>query len=359
MKTKDGTDYQQNYDLITKWMSAVFKGETLRVLGLDTGRIEDVFGFEPADIAVKTGRLDIIFRDEKGVYYHLEEQRNPVKADLYRSAAYHFSAGRQWGENIKDIILVSGNVQIDSAEVKTQSGHYYPTIIDLSARDGYKRLKEIQEAAQKEEFKDWLELVFLPLYGRETGYQRSKFVEKVLNFEIELNKKKKLPDILVAATLVMSNKFIDKKDLLAIWEEIKMLDILEIAQEKGFEQGKLFGLEQGKVLGLEQGKLFGIEQGKLFGIEQGKVLGLEQGKLFGLEEGKVLGLEQGKNLGMLKKSQTMIVDALFEKFEHAPGHIVQQIRAIDDNDVLNIIFRQIFRCNDIKEFEQALKQIMS
>jgi hypothetical protein len=59
MKTKNGTDYQQNYDIITKWMAAVFRGETLRVLGLDTGRIEDVFGFEPADLAVNTGRLDI------------------------------------------------------------------------------------------------------------------------------------------------------------------------------------------------------------------------------------------------------------------------------------------------------------
>ena len=97
-----------------------------------------------------------------------------------------------------------------------------------------------------------------------------------------------------------------------------MLDILEIAQEKGFEEGKLFGLEQGKVLGLKE----------------------------------------GKNLGMLKKSQKMIVDALIEKFDHTPGHIVQQIKAIQDDDILTIVFRQIFRCNDIKEFEAALNQIM-
>jgi hypothetical protein len=36
---------------------AVFRGETLRVLGLETGRIEEVFGFEPADIVVNAGRL--------------------------------------------------------------------------------------------------------------------------------------------------------------------------------------------------------------------------------------------------------------------------------------------------------------
>ena len=93
-----------------------------------------------------------------------------------------------------------------------------------------------------------------------------------------------------------------------------MLDILEIAQEKGFEQGK------------------------------------------------VLGLEQGKNLGMLKKSQKMIFDALWEKFNSTPEFIVQQIRrirTIQDDDILSIVFRQILRCNDIKEFEQALNEIMT
>jgi hypothetical protein len=155
-------------------------------------------------------------------------------------------------------------------------------------------------------------LPFRALSDRRLDSQKQRtYLILVPYFEIDLNKQKKLPDILVAATLVMSNKFIEKKDLLEMWEEIKMLDILEIAQEKGFEQG----------------------------IEQGKILGLE--------------------LGMLKKSQKMLIDALFEKFNHTPGHIMQQIKAVQDDDILTIIFRQIFRCDDIKEFEQALNQIIS
>jgi len=102
-----------------------------------------------------------------------------------------------------------------------------------------------------------------------------------------------------------------RKDLLAMWEEIKMLDILEIAQEKGFEQG----------------------------IEQG--------------------ISRGKTLGMLESLQEIIVEALFERFKHIPGHILQQIRAIQSHDILKIIFRQIFRCNDIQDFEKTLSQIMT
>ncbi|MBT3388724.1 MAG: hypothetical protein HN417_12385, partial [Desulfobacula sp.] len=289
-----------------------------------------------------TGRLQflgIIFRDENGAYYHLEEQRNPRKPDFYRSAAYHFFAGQQWGKNITDIILVSGDVQIGNAEIKTKSGHYYPIIIDLSARDGYKRLEEIQEATRQDEFQDWLELVFLPLYGKETGDKRSKFVKQILHFESALCKTNKLAPTLLAATLVMSNKFIDKKDLTAIWEEIKMLDILEIAREKGIEEGKFLGIEEGKFLGIEEGKFLGIEEGKLIGLEEGKNI--------------------GKNLGMLENSQEMLVDALFERFNHTPGHILQQIRTIQNRDILKIIFRKIFRCTDIKEFEETLNQIMS
>jgi hypothetical protein len=359
MESKNGTDYTQNYDLITKWLSAAFRGETLKVLGLETGRIKDVFGFEPTDISVRTGRLDIIFRDETGAYYHLEEQRNPRKADMYRSAAYHFLAGHQWGANITDIILVSGDVRIGDANIKTKSGHYYPKIIDLSLRDGNKRLHEIQEAVRKGEFKDWLELVFLPLYGKETGDKRSKFVKQILHFESELYKTNKLPPTLLAATLVMSNKFIDKKDLMAIWEEIQMLDILEIAEEKGFEKGKFLGLQEGKDIGLQEGKFLGLKEGKFLGLQEGKDIGLQEGKFLGLKEGKFLGLQEGKNLGMLETTHDMLVDALLERFEHTPVHILKQIRTIQNLNTLRLIFRQIIRCNDIKDFEAILNQIIS
>ncbi len=43
---KNGADYAQNYDIIVKWMATALKGETLEVLGLKTGRIEELFGFD-------------------------------------------------------------------------------------------------------------------------------------------------------------------------------------------------------------------------------------------------------------------------------------------------------------------------
>ncbi len=123
----------------------------------------------------------------------------------------------------------------------------------------------------------------------------------------------------MAATLVMSNKLVGKERLKAIWEEIKMLDILEVAKEEG----------------------------------------LKEGKNLGLKEGKNLGLKEGKNLGMLEAAREMVVDALIEKFAVAPAHISQQIRAIQNSDALKALFRQIFRCDDIRDFEAILNRITS
>ena len=95
MNSQNGTTYPQNYDIIVKWLAEALQGETLDVLGVPTGRIEEVFGFEAVDIPVNVERVDVMFRDDKNAYYHIEEQRNLSKADLYRFASYHFRGAKK------------------------------------------------------------------------------------------------------------------------------------------------------------------------------------------------------------------------------------------------------------------------
>ncbi|MFP4388468.1 MAG: hypothetical protein ACLFPR_05900 [Desulfococcaceae bacterium] len=95
MESKNGTAYHQNYDLVVKLMGGVLKGRTLEAIGLESGGIEEVFGFEPADISVRSGRIDLMVPDEQGRVFHLEEQRNLKKVDMYRFAAYHSMAARE------------------------------------------------------------------------------------------------------------------------------------------------------------------------------------------------------------------------------------------------------------------------
>lgn len=309
MDIKDGSDYFQNYDVIVKWIAQALKGQTLEVIGVKTGCIEEVFGFEPVEIAVTTGRIDIMARDDTGAVFHIEEQRNLTKPDMYRFAAYHFLGAKQWGDKLTDIILASGQVYSKEKVIKTKSGEYKPIVVDFSLRDGKKRLQEIREAVKQGNLTNWLELIFLPLYGKETGIERSEIVEQIIRFETKLFHENKISSRLVAATLIMSNKLIDKDRLEKMWEDIKMLDIIEIAREKGHK------------------------------------------------EGKSLGLEEGKSLGITEAFHEMLTDAVIEKFNMIKPRISEQIINIKDRNVLKGLFRQVFKCSDIKEFEDILNRV--
>ena len=305
MNTKNGADYTQNYDIIVKWLAGALRGQTLDVIGVKTGRIEEVFGFEPADISVKTGRVDVMVRDDRGDLYHIEEQRNLQKSDMYRFAIYHFTGAKHSGPHLTDIILASGKVYPGEKTVVTGSGRYTPTVIDFSLRDGRKRFSEIRKAVDDGTFDNFLELVFLPLYGKETGADRSDIVEQVIRFETELFHAKKLSPIILAATLIMSNKLIDKERIKELWEEIKMLDVLDVAREKGIEEGKDLGVKEGKI----------------------------------------------------EATREMLIDALFEKFNQMPSRVSERIRIVHNHDALKFLFRQVFRCDDMEAFEAVLSRL--
>ena len=208
-----------------------------------------------------------------------------------------------------DVILASGDVYTGQKSIETASGTYTPLVIDFSKRDGEKRLREIREAVKAGTFNNWLELVVLPLYGKEKGRVRGKLAEDVIRFEKELFDSGKISARLLAATLVMYNKIIDKERLKEIWENIKMLDILEIAREKG------------------------------------------------IEEGETIGMAKGETIGMAKASRDMLLDLLFEKFSVVPAHVSSRIRKMAYLDGLKALFRQALKCPDMETFEAILERM--
>jgi len=140
-------------------------------------------------------------------------------------------------------------------------------------------------------------------------------VERVIRFETELFHAKRLSSKILAATLIMSNKLIDKERIKELWEEIKMLDVLEVAIEKGIEEG--------------------------------------------IEAGKTLGIQEGKNLGALETSHKLLLSAIYEKFGPMPPRIADQVRKIKNQDTLDALFRQVFRCADMAAFEKVLRQLVT
>jgi len=39
LEIRNGADYAQNYDIVTKWVGDALLGETLAVIGVESGRI--------------------------------------------------------------------------------------------------------------------------------------------------------------------------------------------------------------------------------------------------------------------------------------------------------------------------------
>ena len=135
------------------------------------------------------GRVDIMVRNTKGGLFHLEEQRNLRKAHMYRFASYHFYGAEQSGDVLTDIIIASGDVysgEKGERTISTSSGTYTPVVIDLSGRNGWKRLDEIRDAVNENDLSGLAELVFIPLYGKEKGAERSKLAVEVVEFEKKL-----------------------------------------------------------------------------------------------------------------------------------------------------------------------------
>ncbi len=113
----------------------------------------------------------------------------------------------------------------------------------------------------------------------------------------------------------------DMEYLKEVFDYLEMQKLTETAKEKGFEEGRCAGFEEGKSVGIKKG------------------------------------IREGRLLGMLENSREMLTDALIERFSLIPQHISERIRNMDNGDVLKGLFRQVFRCQSLQEFEKILNQV--
>jgi hypothetical protein len=304
----DAMSYYQNYDLVINWLSQAFKGQTLSVLGIETAPIKRVCSFKPVEIAVNTGVIDVIFENEKA--YHLEEQRHMTESDLYRFASQHFSVANEWRDDVIDIILISGRPYTGKRKIQTHSGLYQPTFVDLTLRNGKERLKQIREDVESGDTASFLELAFLPMYGNDDDIDSKEFIKDIIRFETELLKKDSTKELLVAATMIMSNKILDTETFDKLWEEIKMIKAFVFAEEKGYDRG--------------------------------------------INEGYNKGKNDGKTEGAITTAKIMLIEALEETIGVVPEYIEKKIQQITNQTTLKGLFRQAIRCNDINDFNQKL-----
>jgi hypothetical protein len=78
-----------------------------------------------------------------------------------------------------------------------------------------------------------------------------------------------------------------------------------------------------------------------------------------LEVAREKGIEEGKALGAVETSHKLLLSAISEKFGFMPPRIADHIRKIQNQDALDALFRQVFRCADMAAFESVLRQVVT
>ncbi len=247
---KENIDYKHNYDAIFKWMASVFTGKTLDVLGIKTGKITEVRGLEPITLQVKEERIDILLKDENGNFFHIEEERNFSRNDIYRFAAQHFLIAEQIKSDKLTTIITASGIVTPKTEIETDCAHFKPQIVNLNDRDGEAKLEEIRRQDQL----DPVEIVFLPMYGAKSK-TKEQFAKEVILFAKDLYDKNKLSLEFFGALVILSNKIVPLNILRDIWEEITVLQIFKDAETIGKEIGEKIGKEIGKKEGRIEGRM--------------------------------------------------------------------------------------------------------
>jgi len=307
----------QNYDLALKESFSIFENKTLDFLGLDLPKITGFLETEFAELETHDSFLDMNFRLEDGSILHIEEETDLSEEDLVRFAHYDLRLYGRYKSKIHTVVLTPSSGYPGTKSLDTGTNQYTIQQIILKGRNADELLEKIQDALEKGQPVNELELIFLPLM--QSVLPKNELLLETIKLE------KQLPDATIRTkvlglTLVVANRIVDKKLLDEIWEEVRMLKIMQYAEEKGLEKGREEGLEKG----------------------------LEKGREEGLEKGMEIGLEKGRGKGKLSVIKRM----LFKKFGMLPDELNHRLDTLDEImlDELSLAILDMQQLDDLKKF---------
>ena len=137
---------------------------------------------------------------------------------------------------VRTIILCIKGYPDATAGFNCGSLGYNTNVVDMSKKDGKKKLEEIKEKIENKEKINYLDLIFLPLMNSD-----QKMINRVKN-TIELEKKlevdQNLKNNIVAMIFVLSDKFLSDQEISEIWRDYKMVRIFKYAEEQGEKKGE-------------------------------------------------------------------------------------------------------------------------
>jgi uncharacterized ferredoxin-like protein len=259
-----------NYDFVFKDSFNLFKNDIADFLEVELPGIASYLETEFAKIETNLELLDLNFMLEDGSILHLEEEAEISVSDLIRFASYDLKLYNRYRDNrIRTIILCIKGYTDSTAGFNCGSLGYNSTVVDMSKKDGKKKLEELKAKIENKEKINYLDLIFLPLMNSD-----QKIVDRVketIELEKKLEVESNLKNNLVAMTFVLSDKFLSDQEISEIWGDYKMVRIFKYAEEQGEKKGerKLFKtLVKGNFEGCDDKIMELIDQAEISKLEE-------------------------------------------------------------------------------------------
>ena len=262
-----------NYDFVFKDSFNLFKNDIADFLEVELPEIAFYLETEFAEIETNLELLDLNFMLEDGSILHLEEEAEISVSDLLRFASYDLKLYNRYRDRIRTIILCIKGYTDSTAGFNCGSLGYNSTVVDMSKKDGKKKLEELKEKIENKEKINYLDLIFLPLMNSD-----QKIVERVketikLEEKLEIDQNSK--NNLVALTVVLSDKFLSDKDMSEIWRDYKMVKFFKYVEEQGKKEGEKQG-EKKLFKKLIKGNFEGCDDKIMELIDQAEISKIEE-----------------------------------------------------------------------------------
>jgi len=262
-----------NYDFVFKDSFNLFKNDIADFLEVELPGIASYLETEFAEIETNLELLDLNFMLKDGSILHLEEEAEISISDLIRFASYDLKLYNRYRDRVRTIILCIKGYTDSTAGFNCGSLGYNSTVVDMSKKDGKKKLEELKEKIENNEKINYLDLIFLPLMNSD-----QKIVDRVKEtikleekLEIEQNSKNNL----VALTVVLSDKFLSDKDMSEIWRDYKMVKFFKYVEEQGKKEGEKQG-EKKLFKKLIKGNFEGCDDKIMELIDQAEISRIEE-----------------------------------------------------------------------------------
>jgi uncharacterized ferredoxin-like protein len=233
-----------NYDFVFKDSFNLFKNDIADFLEVELPEIASYLETEFAKIETNLELLDLNFMLEDGSILHLEEEAEISVSDLIRFASYDLKLYNRYRDRVRTIVLCIKGYTDSTAGFNCGSLSYNSTVVDMSKKDGKKKLEELKAKIENKEKINYLDLIFLPLMNSD-----QKIVDRVketIELEKKLEVERNLKNNLVAMTFVLSDKFLSDQEISEIWRDYKMVRIFKYAEEQGKKEGIKEGKKQGE-----------------------------------------------------------------------------------------------------------------